>query len=182
MLNRWSQEKVSTRLAASLLQFWRVDEGGVWLSTLCRGCCAASMAAGPFSLFKGMASPLVTASFVNAIVFASYNETMKVTRPSRCIRPWKAAWVDDRGANVLSSQMLIGQGEKRKPTYSEVFWGGAMAGVVQSSINCPSEVVKCRLQVSRGRAVVCRGLQVQLRSHRQPVCPPCLGPGGTGTD
>lgn len=102
MLNRWSQEKVSTRLAASLLQSWRVHEGGVWLSTLCRDCYAASVAAGPFSLFKGMASPLVTASFVNAIVFASYNETMKVTLPSRCITPWKAAWADEVQPVVLA--------------------------------------------------------------------------------
>lgn len=33
---------------------------------------------GPHALFKGMSSPVLTASLVNAVVFSSYNEAMAV--------------------------------------------------------------------------------------------------------
>jgi len=35
------------------------------------------------ALFKGMASPVVSATLLNAIVFTTYNETMKVRRRKR---------------------------------------------------------------------------------------------------
>lgn len=34
---------------------------------------------GPQALFKGMSSPVLTASLVNAVVFSSYNEAMAVS-------------------------------------------------------------------------------------------------------
>jgi hypothetical protein len=38
---------------------------------------------GAHALFKGMSSPVLTASLVNAVVFSSYNEAMAVS-VSRC--------------------------------------------------------------------------------------------------
>jgi hypothetical protein len=35
---------------------------------------------GPAALFRGLSSPLLTASLINAIVFSTYNETSKVGR------------------------------------------------------------------------------------------------------
>jgi hypothetical protein len=35
----------------------------------------------------------------------------------------------------------------QKPTYSQVLIAGAVAGGVQCSVLCPTELVKCRLQV-----------------------------------
>lgn len=74
---------------------------------------------GPQALFKGMASPVLSASLVNAIVFSSYNETMT----------------------------LIKRDCEGKPTYSQVFVAGAVAGGIQCSVLCPTELIKCRLQV-----------------------------------
>lgn len=76
---------------------------------------------GPQALFKGMSSPVLSASFVNAIVFSSYNETMT----------------------------LIKKDCEGKPTYAQVFIAGSVAGGAQCSVLCPTELVKCRLQVAQ---------------------------------
>jgi hypothetical protein len=52
-------------------------------------------------------------------------------------------WLAHAGSRNLgsSSQALMGTEQKeRRPTYSEVFVGGAIAGVVQCSVHTPAEV------------------------------------------
>lgn len=79
---------------------------------------------GPLALFKGMSSPVLSASLVNAIVFSSYNETM-----------------------TLMKQEAADSSSSSKATYGQVFVAGSVAGGLQSSVLTPTELVKCRLQI-----------------------------------
>ncbi|EWM25764.1 solute carrier family 25 member 45 [Nannochloropsis gaditana] len=81
---------------------------------------------GPLALFKGMSSPVLSASFVNAIVFTSYNETMTLIKKT------------DPEA-------------RKRPTYEQVFLAGSVAGALQCSVLTPSELIKCRLQTDMTR-------------------------------
>ena len=85
---------------------------------------------GPLALFKGMSSPVLSASLVNAIVFSSYNETMTLMKQEAA---------DSNSSSSSSSSS--------KPTYSQVFVAGSVAGGLQSSVLTPTELIKCRLQV-----------------------------------
>lgn len=116
-------------------------------------------AEGPQALFKGMSSPVLTASLVNAVVFSSYNEAMAVSaRASNqsfcCVCGWGSiggsfTLVLSRPPHTHTPQLMM-QGDCRsghKPSYGQVLVAGAVAGGVQCAVLCPTELVKCRLQV-----------------------------------
>ncbi|KAF0692193.1 Aste57867_16706 [Aphanomyces stellatus] len=73
-------------------------------------------------LFKGLLSPLVGSVPINAIVFGVYGSTLDM--------------LDPRPAPALSS----------------VFNAGCIAGFLQSFVVCPTDLVKCQLQVQDGFA------------------------------
>jgi solute carrier family 25 carnitine/acylcarnitine transporter 20/29 len=74
---------------------------------------------GPTSLFRGMIPPLVTSTTVNAVIFSSYNMSLKQ------ISIWK---------------------DGTAPTVADTFLAGAFAGLCQTIITCPTDVIKVRLQ------------------------------------
>lgn len=73
---------------------------------------------GASTLFSGMAPPLMTSVFVNAIIFSSYGYTIR----------------------------YLTDNEEKLATPSQMFIGGTIAGFAQSFICCPCELVKIRLQ------------------------------------
>jgi solute carrier family 25 carnitine/acylcarnitine transporter 20/29 len=72
------------------------------------------------SLFRGMGPPLVSAGAVNALVFSAYGWSSRV---------WDTAF------------------ESSDITGTKQFVCGAFSGLLQTFILCPTEHVKCRLQV-----------------------------------
>ncbi|KAK7255365.1 hypothetical protein RIF29_28774 [Crotalaria pallida] len=76
---------------------------------------------GPFSLYRGMGSPLVAATLQNAIVFQSYS--------------------------VLSRAFDTSVDDKDPPSYKGVILGGVGAGALQSFLISPVELVKIQLQL-----------------------------------
>ena len=80
------------------------------------------------SLFKGLSAPLVAASFINALIFGSYASM------NRCLE-----------------QYSMNQNNNNNSSYSAVYRNficGSFAGFVQCLLVCPTEHVKCRLQVA----------------------------------
>ncbi|GAB4823294.1 hypothetical protein N2152v2_010340 [Parachlorella kessleri] len=80
---------------------------------------------GKFSLFKGLAYPLYTASFQNAVVFHSYGTATRYTN----------------GVAAIDSSTPL--------PYHQVFMAGSFAGAVQTAIQTPVDVLKIRLQLQR---------------------------------
>jgi len=70
------------------------------------------------SLYRGMLPPIASAAVVNAVVFAAYNESM----------------------------LRITDNFSRKSTYTDIFLAGSFAGLIQTSVLCPTEAIKCKLQ------------------------------------
>ncbi|KAF0732380.1 hypothetical protein Ae201684P_014688 [Aphanomyces euteiches] len=70
--------------------------------------------------FKGLASPLIGSVPVNAIVFGMYGTTLQAIDPAP------------------------------KPALSSIFYAGSFAGFLQSFVVCPTDLVKCQLQVQDG--------------------------------
>jgi solute carrier family 25 carnitine/acylcarnitine transporter 20/29 len=76
------------------------------------------------SLFRGMGPPLVSAGAVNALVFSAYGWSSRV---------WDSAF------------------ETSDNTGAKQFVCGAFSGLLQTFILCPTEHVKCRLQVQESQ-------------------------------
>ena len=70
-------------------------------------------------LFKGLASPLFGSLWTNAIVFSTYGSCLRM--------------LDDDVSNM--------------PTLGSITIAGSMAGLLQTLVITPTELVKCRLQV-----------------------------------
>ena len=81
------------------------------------------------SLYRGIGPPLSTAAVVNALIFSSYGESS---------RWWDAYFYN-------------GEGDVTQDTSSRTksFICGSFAGAIQALVICPSEHVKCRLQVQK---------------------------------
>jgi len=80
------------------------------------------------SLFRGMGPPLSTAVAVNALIFSSYGASSRI-------------WDDyfhRRNNGTLENTRL------------KAFTCGAFAGACQAIIICPTDHIKCRLQVQHG--------------------------------
>lgn len=72
-----------------------------------------------FGLYKGMASPLAAVALQNALLFCSYGNTLK----------------------------LFTVREDGKYAIHHVAFAGAVSGVVQLAVICPTDLVKIKLQM-----------------------------------
>ncbi|KAL4459023.1 hypothetical protein ABPG75_013888 [Micractinium tetrahymenae] len=84
-------------------------------------------AEGARSLFRGMAYPLATAALQNAVVFQAYGAAARFFADASRQEPAAAA------AAALS--------------LPQVFWAGCFAGVVQTAVVVPVDLLKIRLQL-----------------------------------
>ena len=98
------------------------------------------------SLFRGMAPPLSTAAVVNSLIFSSYGECSRVwdnyftrTESDGCNR-------NDNGNGSNGSDNSV----ESQSSWKKAFICGCFAGFVQSLVICPSDHVKCRLQIQHG--------------------------------
>lgn len=94
----------------------------------------ASQFGGVTSLYRGMAAPLVSASAINAIIFSSYATSSRY-------------WDE----HFASQQEFEEEQETGHDSWQKAFCCGAFAGLVQCVIICPTEHVKCRLQIQHGK-------------------------------
>uniref|UniRef100_A0AAV1V4W6 Mitochondrial carrier n=1 Tax=Peronospora matthiolae TaxID=2874970 RepID=A0AAV1V4W6_9STRA len=78
---------------------------------------------GTLGFFKGMTSPVVGSAATNAVMFAVYEQTLK----------------------MIANDVL------QAPTLTSVFLAGAVGGFWQTIPLAPAELIKCRLQVQDGR-------------------------------
>mmetsp|Transcript_37920 Transcript_37920/g.91946 ORF Transcript_37920/g.91946 Transcript_37920/m.91946 type:complete len:334 (-) Transcript_37920:283-1284(-) len=81
------------------------------------------------SLFRGMGAPLGSASVINATIFATYG--------------WSSRIYDD----YFESAKIQFKTDVEHDSSIKAFTCGSFAGFVQALIICPTEHVKCRLQV-----------------------------------
>jgi len=84
------------------------------------------------SLFRGMGAPLSVAAAINALVFSTYGIGSKFY-DTYIVDP--ATYVEDLPHDPWQKAMAC----------------GSFAGLVQCTILCPMEHVKCRLQIQHGR-------------------------------
>lgn len=99
------------------------------------------------SLFRGMGAPLGSASVINATIFATYG--------------WSSRIYDEHfeeTAIQLNSMTVADHDSTIK-----AFACGSFAGLVQAMIICPTEHVKCRLQV-QGKGTGYKGPLAAARS------------------
>lgn len=82
------------------------------------------------SLYRGIGPPLSTAAVVNALVFSSYGESS---------RWWDAYFYKGDGGETAQDHS----------SRTKSFVCGSFAGAIQALVICPSEHVKCRLQVQQ---------------------------------
>eukprot|EP01052_Picozoa_sp_SAG31_P013929 SAG31_NODE_850_length_11521_cov_47.558396_9_plen_404_part_00 len=104
---------------------------------------------GVSALFKGLASPMLSVPLVNAIVFGSFGQA-------------KAVLLAQRGQTQGSL------------TSAEACVAGAYAGLVNTAIVTPMELVKCRLQMQTAAHAVSSGtapttLRSELRASHAAV-------------
>lgn len=92
---------------------------------------------GVSSLFRGMGTPLCSAAVVNAVIFSSYGSASKVYDHYSC------------GTDFTKANSASARDPWQKSTIC-----GAFAGLVQCTIICPMEHIKCRLQVQHGKGAV----------------------------
>mmetsp|Transcript_67837 Transcript_67837/g.126732 ORF Transcript_67837/g.126732 Transcript_67837/m.126732 type:complete len:291 (-) Transcript_67837:164-1036(-) len=91
---------------------------------------------GPLALWKGLLSPMLANSVMNAIVFSTWQE----------------------------AQRLLHFEEGNDAPLHKVFIAGAFAGVVQCSVGTPMELIRSKLQVQDGSARVYAGTVDCIRS------------------
>lgn len=77
-------------------------------------------------LFRGLSFPLLSGGLINGILFGTYGSVAEI--------------LHERGVSHLSLQ--------------QVWAAGTIAGVIQSFVNCPVELIKCKMQVSHGSETV----------------------------
>lgn len=68
------------------------------------------------AIFAGMSFPLITVTFINSVVFASYEGMKKITNSYNSLTFWGG------------------------------FWAGAFAGFTSSWLTGPVELIKCLMQ------------------------------------
>ena len=86
------------------------------------------------SLYRGMGAPLVSASAINALIFSSYAASSRY-------------WDD----HFASTTELVEEQELGHDSWQKAFCCGSFAGLMQCIIICPTEHVKCRLQIQHGK-------------------------------
>eukprot|EP00045_Choanoeca_perplexa_P021665 m.7011 g.7011 ORF g.7011 m.7011 type:complete len:290 (+) comp8673_c0_seq1:45-914(+) len=86
---------------------------------------------GFFSFFRGIGPPLLGVGAVNAVLFTTYGATSRFLSPD----------INDRNIIPMST----------------VFLSGATAGLACCTINIPTELLKCRVQITKTQAQVQAG-------------------------
>ncbi|XP_073385729.1 mitochondrial arginine transporter BAC2 isoform X2 [Physcomitrium patens] len=89
---------------------------------------------GPMALFKGMATPLATIAFQNAVSFQAY---------------------------ALFSRALSDPGSQSPLSYEKVAIAGIAAGTIQTGILTPVDLIKIRLQIATDRRAQRKTLKSQ---------------------
>ena len=89
---------------------------------------------GVTSLYRGMGAPLVSASAVNALIFSSYGSSSRY-------------WDE----HFASKSTFDEEEETGHDPWQKAFVCGSFAGLMQCIVICPSEHIKCRLQVQHGK-------------------------------
>lgn len=85
-----------------------------------------------------MAPPLSTAAVVNALIFSSYGESSRI-------------WDDTVNAkNNNNNNNSENNTPQNQTSWIKSFVCGSFAGAVQALVICPSEHIKCRLQIQHG--------------------------------
>jgi solute carrier family 25 carnitine/acylcarnitine transporter 20/29 len=110
---------------------------------------------GVSSLFRGMLPPLSTAAVVNALIFSSYGESSRIWDEYFYPVNGGNSNGNGNGKNVDNSSSNNGNvsdsnHEIKDSKWLKGFFCGSFAGAVQAMVICPSEHVKCRLQIQHG--------------------------------
>lgn len=105
------------------------DTVKVRLQTIVRSSSTTAAFGGFSSLYRGMGPPLSTAVVVNALIFSSFGESSRIW--DECVHP-------KEGSSLESSN------------WKKTITCGSFAGLVQALLICPTEHIKCRLQVQHG--------------------------------
>eukprot|EP00949_MAST-11_sp_MAST-11-sp1_P001075 g1075.t1 len=74
-------------------------------------------------LFRGTMPPVIGSAIINAVVFASY------------------------GQSIGFLQSLKGKGEDSRPSLGDIYLAGSVAGFCQTFVLVPADFIKCNLQV-----------------------------------
>lgn len=88
------------------------------------------------SLFRGMGAPLASASVINATIFATYG--------------WSSRIYDNFFEASSNPNLQVNNTMEDHDSSIKAFTCGSFAGLVQAMIICPTEHVKCRLQIQHG--------------------------------
>jgi len=99
------------------------------------------------NLFKGMGPPLSTAAVVNALIFSSYGESSRLydqyfTSQGKGGTDEDNASTNGNTINGSNDDSVTGISPWKKS-----FICGSFAGTVQALVICPTEHIKCRLQI-----------------------------------
>lgn len=90
---------------------------------------------GVLSLFKGVSAPIIASAPINAILFTAYGNMIRTLE--------NKFGFDKSTHNITSSSNPAASSH-----LTTIFLAGAWAGILQSSITSPTELIKCRLQVA----------------------------------
>jgi len=77
-------------------------------------------------LFRGLSFPLLSGGLINGILFGTYGSIGEL--------------IDERGFSHIS--------------LDKIWMAGTIGGITQSFVNCPVELIKCKMQVSHGSETV----------------------------
>ncbi|KAI9654363.1 MAG: hypothetical protein M1821_006679 [Bathelium mastoideum] len=87
------------------------------------------------ALFRGAAPPIIGYGALNGILFATYNRTLHLLDPSSIPAPTDSPSSPSSSSTHVRSRWVI-------------FTAGAVAGLATFVVSAPTELVKCRAQVS----------------------------------
>mmetsp|Transcript_13062 Transcript_13062/g.28315 ORF Transcript_13062/g.28315 Transcript_13062/m.28315 type:complete len:362 (+) Transcript_13062:52-1137(+) len=112
---------------------------------------AATSFGGVSSLFRGIGAPLSTAAVVNAIIFASYGATSRLWDAAYHLPHDEEEEIHGVLAGAEGAILLEHTPPSTRNQITKNFVCGSIAGLVQSTVICPMEHVKCRLQIQHAK-------------------------------
>ncbi len=116
------------------------------------------------SLFRGMAPPLSTAAVVNALIFSAYGESSRIwdvcfpqitQMTNNTTMSCENNMCSESSSSGNSNKSANSSGNSNSQQLEETkrvkaFVCGSIAGAVQALVICPTEHIKCRLQIQHG--------------------------------
>lgn len=102
---------------------------------------AATAFGGASSLFRGMGAPLAGACVVNAIIFSGYGASSRL---------YDQYLLEPKTTNSNGGNSNDDDDDDEHDPWQKAFLCGSFAGLVQCTVVCPMEHLKCRLQVQHG--------------------------------